>query len=175
MPHSDPTTRTEPELVAMIPDLQRLALILTRDRQLAEDLTQEALFRIWAQIASGARIDDLRPYAMSALRNLARRPPRKSVALSDVPEPSAPPEAPGRLALRDVADALGRLPEADARLILRHAADGESYADIAAAEGLPIGTVMSRMSRARLRLRADCDLPVSGPVAALLAGEPPGG
>ena len=160
-----------PELVALIPDLRRLARRLTRDPAAAEDLMQEALLRVWTQMGRHAGIADLKPYLMTAARNLARRPRQRDMALSDAPEPSAPPEAAGRLALRDVAGALARLPEPEARLILRQVAGGESYAEIAAAEGLPIGTVMSRIARGRARLRQVCGLPETGPVAAFLTRE----
>ena len=82
-----------------------------------------------------------------------------------------PPAAPGRLALREVAAALSRLPAAEARLILRHVAGGESYAEIAEAEGVPIGTVMSRLARGRARLRSDCGLPEHGSATALLTDD----
>ncbi len=164
-------TAASPELLALIPDLRRLARCLTRDPSAAEDLAQEALMRVWAQLARGDGIADLRPYLMTAARNLARRPRQAALQLSDAPEPSTPPEAPRRMAVRAVAAALARLPGTEARLLLRHAASGESYAEIARAEGLPIGTVMSRLARARARLRLDCGLPERGPATALLTGD----
>lgn len=166
-----PLPGSAPELVALIPDLRRLARRLTRDPVAAEDLVQEALLRVWTQLGRQSGIEDLKPYLMTAARNLARRPRPAALALSDAPEPTAPPLAPGRLALREVAGALSRLPAAEMRLILRQVTGGESYAEIAAAEGLPIGTVMSRLARGRARLRKDCGLPENGPVAAFLTGE----
>ena len=70
-----------------------------------------------------------------------------------------------------IEDLMAQLPQADIRLILRQVVKGESYAQMAEAENLPIGTVMSRLARARARLRSDCGLPVSGPVAASLTNE----
>jgi RNA polymerase sigma-70 factor (ECF subfamily) len=90
---------------------------------------------------------------MEAARNLARRPSRPVLALADAPEPECPPEALSRLAIRDLAQALSRLDPGEVRLLMGAAVEGRSYADLAAGEGVPVGTVMSRIARARARLR----------------------
>ena len=148
---------TEDELVPLMPDLARLTRRLARDPAHAEDLAQEALVRVWARMAEGGTIADLRPYLMEAARNLARRPGRRYLALEEAPEPVSLPEAEGRLALRDVACAMARLPAGEARLLIAVAARGEGYAALAEAEGVTIGAVMSRIARARARLRTDID------------------
>lgn len=153
---SAPGTDIENRLVALIPDLERLARRLARDRGDAQDLAQEALARVWAQMAGGGGIEDLRPYLMEAARNIARRPVRRMADLEDVPEPVVAPEVDGRLMLRDAAAALARLSEADRRLVLGAGLMGRSYAELAASEDLPLGTVMSRLARLRARLRAEC-------------------
>lgn len=172
MPLSAPGCReATAELVDLMPELLRVSRALTRDAAKAEDLAQETLLRVWAQIAAGARIANLRFYLLASARNLARRPPPPLRELTEREEPSVPPEAPGRLALGEVLRALSRQPRSEVKLMLRQAAGGESYAAIAEAEGLPLGTVMSRLSRLRSRLREECGLPSHGPVAALLVGE----
>jgi RNA polymerase sigma-70 factor (ECF subfamily) len=161
------------ELLGLIPDLRRLSRRLVRDPDRADDLAQEALLRVWAQMAAGAEIDNLRPYLMESARNLARRPARQGEELNEADMPVIAPEAPGKLAMRDVAAALARLPKAEASMILDVATGSMSYADLAARSGLPLGTVMSRLSRSRARLRKHCGLPKAGPVAALLSGDGP--
>ncbi|MGB3179656.1 MAG: RNA polymerase sigma factor [Albidovulum sp.] len=159
------------ELVALIPELNRLSRRLSRDPAAADDLVQDALLRVWAKLRSGTDVETLKPYLLTAARNLARRPYQRPLSLEDAPEPEAVSDMPGRMALRDVASVLSRLPEAEVRLLLRHAARGETYAEIAKSEGLPIGTVMSRLARTRAKIRIDCNLPAAGPVTRLLTGE----
>lgn len=151
-------------LIALMPALARRCRRLTRDPAAAEDLAQEALLRVWAQIRAGAAIDDLAPYLMTAARNLARRPGPALQPLDGV-EAAVAAEGPRRVMLREVADQLAALAPADRRILLCQALQGASYAEIAAAEGLAIGTVMSRLARARARLRAGCGLPPRGPAA----------
>lgn len=155
------------DLVGLMPDLKRLARALTRDATRADDLAQEALVRVLAR--SPGEIADLRPYLMTAARNLARRPGRSAEPLDDDrPETAAPGDDGGRLALRDVAQALTRLDPEETRLILAVACEGQSYAAVAASLGVPVGTVMSRLARARAHLRAEVGLEGGGGVGDLL-------
>ena len=162
---SRPTAEGQIDTVlSLIPDLTRAARAMTRDPAVAEDIVQETLLRVIARLKDGAGIDDLRPYLMTVARNIVRRGRGvpHDVPLTEVPDLPAPATLPARMALRDVLGALARLPPVDRRLVLRHAVKGQSYARIAEAEDLPIGTVMSRLSRGRARLRAECGLPGSG-------------
>ncbi len=154
-------------LTDLIPSLMRTAMALTRSRDRAEDLAQEALLRVWTRLREGETIGDLRPYLLTTLRNLARRPPRLAPAEAAAPE-SAPNAAPDRIACREVIAALSTLPPDQGRLLSRVVLDAVTIAELAAETGLPPGTVASRLSRARARLRARLDLPEGDPVAALL-------
>ena len=71
------------------------------------------------------------------------------------------------LALREVMQAIAALPPAQAELLRLLATTGADYADLARQTGLPLGTVTSRLSRARARLRAAVDLPENAPVTTL--------
>jgi RNA polymerase sigma-70 factor (ECF subfamily) len=154
-------------LTDLIPALMRAALALTRSRDRAEDLAQEALLRVWTRLREGEAIGDLRPYLLTTLRNLARRPPRLAPAEAAAPE-TAPNAAPDRIACREVIAALSALPPDQGRLLSRVVLDAATIAELAAETGLPPGTVASRLSRARARLRARLDLPDGDPVAAIL-------
>lgn len=162
-----PCPRATQALTDLIPVLMRTALALTRSRDRAEDLAQEALLRVWTRLRDGEEIGDLRPYLLATLRNLARRPPRLAPAEAAAPE-SAPGAAADRLACGEVMAALSALPPDQLRLLTRAAIDAATTAELAAETGLPPGTVASRLSRARARLRARLDLPDADPVAALL-------
>ncbi len=154
----------------MLPRLMRRARRYSPSIDAAEDLTQEALLRVWKRLAEEPPIDDVEAYLFTALKNLSRRRRPPAEELTDDLMPATAPEAGSRLAAGDVMQALAHLPDAQATLILEHAVDGASYAELARRHRLPIGTVMSRVARGRARLRARLDLPEGAPVADLLAG-----
>ncbi|HHI69652.1 MAG TPA: sigma-70 family RNA polymerase sigma factor [Rhodobacteraceae bacterium] len=161
-------TREADSLTDLIPALQRLARILAPTPDQAEDMAQEALLRVWARLQDGASIDDLRPYLMTTLRNASTKPRTQDQELTEQNTPGQAPEVWSRFACSDVGGALSRLPDDQADLLRPFAIQGASYAELAKTFDLPIGTVMSRISRARAQLRAELDLPKSRAVETLL-------
>lgn len=165
-----PRNHPRATLAGLVPEVIRLSRYLTRDRDLADDAAQEVLLKVWSRLADGAEIDDLRLYLKASLRNRLRRPQRPTEELTEANMPATQPGAPARLATRDVLHGIARLPGDQGRLLLEFAGGEASYAELARRHGLPIGTVMSRISRARARLCADLDLPGDHPVGSLVEG-----
>lgn len=129
----------------------------------AEDATQETFVKL-ARGADGFRGDSkLSTWLYRVARNVctdriryeARRP---STPVDDIatvgPEPSVADVSEAHAAATVVGAALARLDERSRQLLLLVAVDGLSYAEAAEAVGLPIGTVKSRVSRARVQLGA---------------------
>lgn len=160
---------TRENLIALMPALSRLARILATTPDHAEDMAQDALLRVWARLQNGGEIDDLRPYLMTTLRNASTKPPLQNQELTEQNTPSHPAEIWPRFACQDVINALAQLPNDQADLLRPLALSDASYADLAKAFDLPIGTVMSRISRARQHLRRQLELPKSHAVEALLS------
>ncbi|MEL6509376.1 MAG: RNA polymerase sigma factor [Pseudomonadota bacterium] len=160
------STKFEQDMAALTPDLVRLARHIGRDAQEAEDVVQDVLLSTLRRCRARGPIEDLRPYLHAALRNRLRRPAEK--AEESAVEPTAPGEAEDRLMLRDVQAALADLPTDQATILRAFAVQGESYAQIATRLGLPQGTVMSKLARARSHLRDALELPDGTAVAALL-------
>lgn len=172
-PHSPALSVDEAHaLTALMPALTRLARILSTSPDQAEDMAQDALLQVWSRLKRGGTINDLRPYLMTTLRNANTRShtpqDTKTVALTDKNTPNEKSAIWDRLAIMDVTIAISRLPSDQSELLRPFALHGASYADLAATFDLPIGTVMSRIARARAHLRADLDLPKSRAVDALL-------
>lgn len=121
----------------------------------AEDVAQEALVRAFAALH---RFDGRRPFAVWLQRivvNTAlnhRRRTRREAPLDEAPDPSSPAPPDGDPRLHAALAALP--PDQRVAVALRYAA-GLPPADIAAALGVPEGTVNSRLGRALARLRAD--------------------
>lgn len=159
---------TREQLAASLPMLRRYARYLTQNGAEADDLAQEALVRTLQRLKEGEQISEPEAYLKAALRNLARRPARRFEPLEDADDPALAPDVFRRLALAEVQRALGALPPQQADLLRELTIDQTAYAEFAARHQLPIGTVMSRLSRARSALRAALDLPGQHAVEALL-------
>jgi len=153
----------------LMPALMRAARRIAPSRTAAEDLLQEAVLKVWAQMMSGAEVRDLRPYILATMRNLARRPGPGTLTLTEDQLPGVPAQAPGRIATAEVLAAIRRLPAPQAQILTMLIAQEHSYSELAAALDLPLGTVMSRLFRARAALRAELKLPDGKAIAALLA------
>jgi RNA polymerase sigma-70 factor (ECF subfamily) len=145
-------------IVAEIPRLRRYARALTGDVMRADDLVQDTLERAlgkWALWRPG----NLRAWLFSIMHNLFVNQAR-SPRVVDYPGDDALPELPARehqsdaLELRDLARSLTKLPEEQREVLLLVCLEDLSYEDAAKVLGVPIGTVMSRLSRGRERLRA---------------------
>ncbi|WP_299065916.1 sigma-70 family RNA polymerase sigma factor [Accumulibacter sp.] len=146
-------------IVAEIPRLRRYARALTGHGDSADDLVQDTLERALDKWRFWHRERDLRPWLFSIMHNLhvdgRRRDGRVAFcADSDLPVPVQRADQADALELRDLQHALMRLPLEQREVLLLVGLEDLSYADVALALGVPPGTVMSRLSRARARLRA---------------------
>jgi RNA polymerase sigma factor (sigma-70 family) len=148
-------------IVAEIPRLRRHAVSLLYNWADADDLIQDCLETALAKQATLKDPTRLRPWMFAILNNLflmrLRGSARHGVSgslddFSDTLAAAAPPEDRG-LAL-DLAHAMGRLSFEHRQILLLVNLDGYSYDDVAEILAIPRGTVMSRLARARERLRA---------------------
>ena len=141
-------------LVPLIPALNRRARKLARSRAEADDLVQDTLLSLCQRLHENARIDDLRAYAMRTLGNRAQRGWRQTPT-QELEEDDALilPDAHLRLECADTLAAVASLPSPQRRLMELVAGGETSPRALAAATGLPLGTVMSRLARARAKLR----------------------
>jgi RNA polymerase sigma-70 factor (ECF subfamily) len=149
-------------LVACIPRLRRYARALLGGRADADDLVQDTVERGWDKLDSWRRGSDMRAWLFGIMHNLhvdhQRRPALRTEPLDALDAeslPAAPPgdSAEGRLALRDMDGALRQLPPEQREVLLLVALEEMTYDEVAATLNIPLGTVMSRLSRARERLR----------------------
>ena len=142
--------------------LRRYALVLTRDADQAEDLVQEALVRAIARrehLAAGpgpAPLAALDPAQRPCLAPPARagRGGGRQRARRRRRARRAPPAQLDRVELGETMAALMTLPEEQREVLVLVAIEGLSYKDAAEILGMPIGTLMSRLGRARAALRA---------------------
>jgi RNA polymerase sigma-70 factor (ECF subfamily) len=148
------------EIEEHIPRLRRYARALLRDPGAADDLVQDCLERALSRWHLWRREGDLRAWLFTIMHNVfanqrrraGRRPDGQSLA--DLPaEPARNGGQIEHMAVLDMQAALGQLPEEQRQAVLLIALEGFSYAEVARVADVPIGTVMSRLSRGRERLR----------------------
>lgn len=137
--------------------LRRYALVLTRNRDDAEDLVQECLTKAIAAADSWQPDMDLRVWLFRILHNThvseLRKKRVRQNAQVEMPDPIVESDQPKRVELLQVFNALDRLPEDQRRPIVMVAVEGMSYADAAKALDIPLGTLYSRLGRGREALR----------------------
>ena len=148
----------EEHLLIWVPRLRRYARALVGNRDDADDLVQDTLERAWAKSAMWQGVSDMRAWLFGIMHNLyvdgVRRPKLHTVVLDeDTPEIPVASTQGDRLAVLDLQAALERLPVEQREIVLLIALEDMSYAEVAATLGIPIGSVMSRLSRGRERLR----------------------
>lgn len=147
------------ELLALLPRLRAFARSILRDASAAEDLVQEAVLRAWAARERYTPGTNMRAWLYLILRRvhlsqLRRR--RFDVELDETVERrlSVPETQSAILFLREVGEAIEQLGE-DQRLALEFIAmEGQSYEEAASTLGVPVGTIKSRVTRARDALAA---------------------
>jgi RNA polymerase sigma-70 factor (ECF subfamily) len=145
-------------LVELIPRLRRYARALAGDRASADDLVQDTLERAWSKLHLYRRGTDLRAWLFTVMHNVhvnKLRATRPSDELEDdMPELALRAPQTDALLVRDLERAVARLPVDQRAVLLLVTLEDMSYEEVARTLGIPIGTVMSRLSRAREKLRA---------------------
>ncbi|MET4700017.1 RNA polymerase sigma-70 factor (ECF subfamily) [Constrictibacter sp. MBR-5] len=147
-------------LTEEIPRLRRYARVLVRDPAYADDLVQDCLTRAVARLDSYEPGTNLRAWLFVILRNVVINDyhrGRRGPALTELSEAhasvSTAADQEQRLMLDEVRQAVEKLPEEQRDIILLVPVEGLAYEEVAQILDIPIGTVRSRLSRARTALR----------------------
>jgi RNA polymerase sigma-70 factor, ECF subfamily len=146
------------DMLAAVPHLRAFAISLCGNRDRADDFVQETLLRALANINTFRPETNLHGWLFTILRNLVRsdyRKRRREIEDTDggyLAGLKSPPEQHSRLELEEVRAALTKLPSSQREVLLLVGASGFTYEQAAAICEISVGTVKSRVSRARTRL-----------------------
>lgn len=173
------TAASRAELVRLVPELRAFALSLSRNPSVADDLVQETVLKAWAKLDTFAEGTNMRAWLFTILRNTFYSGARKGKR--EVPDIdgayaaqlSQKPDHDGRLALRDFAVAFAKLPDEQREVLILIGASGLSYDEAAETCGCAVGTIKSRLNRARARLAELLDAPPVAPQTQPQAGAAP--
>ncbi len=154
------------DLEREIDGLRRYARLLTKNWTDADDLVQECLVRALEKWPRVNQVEDLRRYLFSMLHNLfidgVRKTGRRGTVVPIETAMTASPmirqgNQEHYLELRDLDNGLSALPDTQREVVLLVGLAGFTYEEAANITDCPVGTVMSRLSRARKSLRAHID------------------
>lgn len=143
------------QLVAEVPALRAFARSLTRNHTSADDLVQETILKAWTKLDSFEEGTNLRAWLFTILRNTFISMKRKGrYEVEDVDGAAAAqviqiPEQEGAIELAQFRGALAKLPDELREALVLVGGAGFSYEEAAAICSCPIGTIKSRVSRAR--------------------------
>lgn len=146
------------ELIRQIPNLRAFAVSLSGNADRADDLVQEALMKAWASIDMFEAGTNMRAWLFTILRNVYYsdfRKKRREVEDADgklAANLATHPEQMGHLDMVDFRDALNQLAPDQREALILVGASGFSYDEAAEICGCAVGTVKSRVNRARNRL-----------------------
>lgn len=154
-------------LLAAVPGLRRFAMSLARDATAADDLVQETLLRAWRNRAGFEHGTNFEAWTFTILRNQFYTDWRKHREVRDeegfyAARLITPPDQTERLDLQDLQAGLDRLPAVMREALMLVTLSDLSYEEAAAVMGCQIGTVKSRVSRARDRLAQALGYPGAG-------------
>lgn len=152
--------RKRPDVLDLLVPLRRYARSLTRDSAQADDLVHDTLVRALERQGSLRPGTNLRTWLMTVLHNAfiddqRRRKveARYADALGHIVEEATPPAQEGHVRLAQVREAFQRLPAEQREALHLVTIEGLAYQEAADVLGIPIGTLMSRLGRARAALR----------------------
>lgn len=152
------TAEVRAGLAAQMPSLMRFALSLTKDPVRADDLVQETLLRAWRSRHTYQTDTNLAGWLMMILRNAFYTGHRRRSREIEDPDDayaaslSIPPAQEGRLHLQDMQAALNQLSPKLREVVVLIVLNDRSYEEAASAMGCSLGTIKSRMFRAREQL-----------------------
>jgi RNA polymerase sigma-70 factor, ECF subfamily len=148
------------QLPAFLPHLRAFALHLTRDPVRSDDLVQSTLLRAWTNLDHFQHGTNLEAWLFTILRNCVYSEHRKRRREIEDPEGGfarrlmVQPDQDSKLMLADLHEALAYLSPEQRKALLLVVEQGETYEDAAALCGVAVGTLKSRVNRARTQLAA---------------------
>ena len=150
-----PSAEVRDAMLAAMPSLRAFALSLTRNPEYADDLVQDTILRAWKNLEQFEVGTNINAWLFTILRNGFRSQWRR--ARREVEDPDevyagrlwTPPEQAGKCDVQDMFGALAKLSVDQREALLLIVAEGLSYEDAAQVCGVAIGTIKSRVNRAR--------------------------
>jgi RNA polymerase sigma factor (sigma-70 family) len=148
------------DVIGLLEPLRRYARSLTRDESQAEDLVQDTLVRAYEGRSSFRSSGNLRGWLLSILHNTFIDNRRRHMAelrrleqAAELADTAVPPEQESAVRLQQVQAAFMSLPDEQRAALHLVAVEGLSYQEAANSLKIPVGTLMSRLGRARSALR----------------------